>query len=184
MPSSTALRRKVRPWFTASRFRLPLVHHLVEHGVLHFGPGMAQHVAPADRDLARPAAPDIHHDLTEAGAHPAGQSDRDHPQGSSEMVGIESLVQGSETLQQCQVSRTGAIAALGPRRRRGVLLDREGQKLAFGPATGCPGHPWVEEPDDGAEHPVRGAGVAAVQPEHAARREADHTVRLVWVWRE
>src|SRR5947207_13238628 len=57
--------------------RLPLVHHLVQHGVLDLGPRMAENVAAADGDLGGPAGPEIHRQLAQPGAHPAGPPDGD-----------------------------------------------------------------------------------------------------------
>ena len=56
--------------------RLPLVHHLVEERVLDFGPRMPCDVASADGDLDRLPGPDVHAQLTEPAAHPAGEPDR------------------------------------------------------------------------------------------------------------
>jgi hypothetical protein len=50
-------------------FRLPLVHHLMQHGVLDLGPRMSCQVPAANGDLQRPAGPDLHRQLTQPGAH-------------------------------------------------------------------------------------------------------------------
>ena len=72
---------------------LPLVHHLVQHRVLHLGPRVAQQVAAADRDLERPAGAEVDGQLAEPGAHPAREPDRDGPERAAEVLGVEPLVE-------------------------------------------------------------------------------------------
>ncbi len=45
------------------RLRLPLVHHLVQHRVLHFGPWMAIDVPSAEPDLIRLAGLEVYREL-------------------------------------------------------------------------------------------------------------------------
>ena len=52
-------------------FGLPLVHHLVQQGMLDLAPGVAGDVTPADGDIDWPAGPDLDRKLTQPGAHPA-----------------------------------------------------------------------------------------------------------------
>jgi hypothetical protein len=73
--------------------RLPLVHHLVQHRVLDLAPWMSCKVPAADRDLERPTGPDLHRELAQPGAHPAGKPDRDLTQSSTEVPGIQLLMQ-------------------------------------------------------------------------------------------
>ena len=72
--------------------RLPLVHHLVQHCMLDLGPRMSSQVPATDRDLERLAGPDLHCQLTQPGAHAAGQSNRNLAQCSTEVLGIELMM--------------------------------------------------------------------------------------------
>ncbi len=56
---------------TRTGFRLPLVHHLVQHGVLYLGPGVAGEMAAAQPDFERTSGLDIHRELSKSAPHPA-----------------------------------------------------------------------------------------------------------------
>jgi hypothetical protein len=93
--------------------RLPLMHHLVQQGVLHLGPGVARDVATADGDLQRRPGPDIHAQLTEPSPHPAGETDRQIPERSAEVLGVEAVVGLAQAVEQHQVAGARPVA---PRR--------------------------------------------------------------------
>jgi hypothetical protein len=56
---------------------LPLVHHLVQQGMLDLCPEVPGDMAAADRDLQRPASSKVHAQLTKPGPHPPGEPDRE-----------------------------------------------------------------------------------------------------------
>ena len=117
---------------------LPLVHHLVQHGVLHLGPRMAQQVAAADRDLERPAGVEVDGQLAEPGAHPAGETDRDGPERAAEVGGVELLVERDQPVEPDEVAGPRTLAPDGTRRRRRVQLDGKAQEDALGAAARGP----------------------------------------------
>ena len=90
--------------------RLPLMHHLVQQGVLHLGPGVAGDVATADGDLHRSPGSDLHAQLAEPRPHPAREPDRQAPERSAEMLAVEPLVSLAQAVEQQQVARTGTLA--------------------------------------------------------------------------
>ena len=57
-----------------SALRLPLVHHLVEHCVLHLGPRMPVYVPPTQGDLAGLSGPAVDRELAQPALHSARQS--------------------------------------------------------------------------------------------------------------
>jgi hypothetical protein len=78
--------------------RLPLVHHLVQHRMLYLAPWMSRKVPAADGDLEGPTGPDLHRELAQAGAHAAGKPDRDLTQFSTEVPGIQLLMQRGQAV--------------------------------------------------------------------------------------
>jgi hypothetical protein len=74
--------------------RLPLVHHLVQQGVLDFGPGVPRQVAATHRDLRGAAGAEIGGELSQPGAHPARQPDRNVTQRATEMLRVEAPARG------------------------------------------------------------------------------------------
>jgi hypothetical protein len=150
------------------------MHHLVQQSVLHLGPAMAGDVPTADGDLNRPPGSDIHAQLTEPRPHPAREPDRQTPEGSAEVLGIEPLVGLAQAVEQQQVARTRPLAPRGLRRSRGMPLDRKFEELALRYAPHRPRQAWVQESDDGPEDPVRRMGIPPVQAQHPSRAEAYH----------
>ena len=67
---------------------LPLVHHLVQQRLLHLAPPMPRDVPPADGDLDRLPAADVHAQLAESRPHPAGESDGQGGQVAAEVLAI------------------------------------------------------------------------------------------------
>ena len=82
---------------------LPLVYHLVQQRVLHFGPRMSGYVAAADRDLEWAAGPQVHRQLAEPGAHASREAYRSLAQGTTEVSLVEEAVRGFETVKQGNV---------------------------------------------------------------------------------
>jgi hypothetical protein len=154
--------------------RLPLMHHLVQQGVLHLDPGMARDVATAEGDLYRPPGSDIHAQLTEPSPHPAREPDRQTPEGFAEVLGVEPLVGLAQAVEQQQVARPRPFAPRRPGRRWGMPLHRKVEELALRYAPHRPRQAWVEESDDGPEDPVRRVGIPAMQAQYPSRTEAYH----------
>ena len=152
---------------------LPLMHHLVQQRVLDFRPTVPGDVLPAQGELERPTGPDIHGQLPQPPAHPAGEPDRNLPQSPAEVFLVEPAMEFLEPVQQKHVTGTGALASPRSRRRRGMLLHRELEKLALGHAAERPTDSRVEEPNDCLEHPVGSVGIASMNPEDSPV-EAEH----------
>ena len=93
--------------------RLPLVHHLVQHRVLDLGPRVSGEVPAADRDLQRLAGANLHCQLTQPGAHAAGQPDRDLAQCSAEMLGIQLMMKSCQPVQEEHVARVRLLFGAG-----------------------------------------------------------------------
>jgi hypothetical protein len=130
-------------------------------------------MASAHGQLDRPAGPNIHRELSQPAAHPAGEPDRDLPQSPAEMFLVEPAMEFLEPVKQQHVAGAGALAAAGTRWRWRVLLHRELEKLALGHAAERPRNPEVEETHDGLEHPVGRVRVASMNPEDPPV-EAEH----------
>jgi hypothetical protein len=82
----------------------------MQHRVLDLGPRMSCQVPAADRDLQRPAGPDLHRQLTQPGAHAAREADRNLPESSREVIGIQPLVELCEPVQENEIPRASALA--------------------------------------------------------------------------
>jgi hypothetical protein len=54
-----------------SALGLPLMHHLMQHGVLDLGPRVPDDVTPADDDIQWAPRSDFHRELSQPGAHAA-----------------------------------------------------------------------------------------------------------------
>ena len=93
--------------------RLPLMHHLVQNRVLDFRPRVAQDMTPADGDLGGPTGAEVYRQLSEPGAHPAGDPDRDGAEAAAEMLPVQPLMAGREALQQGDVARAGRSPRAG-----------------------------------------------------------------------
>jgi hypothetical protein len=154
--------------------RLPLMHHLVQNRVLDFRPRVAKDMTPADGDLGGPTGCEVYRQLSEPGAHPAGDPDGDGAEAAAEMLPVQPLMAGREAPQQGDVARAGALAAGPARGRWRVQLHREAQELPLGETAHGTGQSRIQEPDDRAKHPVRRAGVPLVETEPAPRRERNH----------
>jgi hypothetical protein len=114
---------------------LPLVNHLVQQRVLDLVPPMPRDMASAQGKLDRSTGANIHRELSQPAAHPAGEPDGDLLQHSTEMFLIELAMERLEPVKQEYVSRTGAVSAPGSHRRRRMLFHRELEKLALGHAA-------------------------------------------------
>jgi hypothetical protein len=154
-------------------FGLPLVHHLVQQGVLDLGPWVPRDVTPTDGDIERAAGLDLDRELAQTGAHAARKPDRDLVQGPAEVLGVKSLVKAGESVQEDQIARAGPLPRAGPRPGRGVLLYRKRQELALGRPPEYPGDSRIQEPDNRLEDTIRGKGIASMNAENAPV-EAEH----------
>jgi len=153
---------------------LPLVHHLMEHGVLDLRPGMVSKVTPADSDLHWRPGPDAHRQLTETGAHPAGKPDRNLAQRPTEVPSVQILVKRDEAVQQDQIARPGLLPGTWPGPRRRVILDRERQEFALRRPPQHPRDSRIEEAYDRLQDLVRCVGVASMNAEHPPAETEHH----------
>jgi hypothetical protein len=154
-------------------FGLPLVYHLVQQGVLHLGPCVPCDVTSADRDIERSAGPDLDGQLTQPGAHAAGEPDRDLAQRPTEVLRVQSLMKAGEPVQQDQITRASSLPRARPRPGWRVRLNRKRQELALGRPAEHPRHSRIQEPDNRLEHAIRSKGIASVNPENTLT-EAEH----------
>ena len=111
---------------------LPLMHHLVQHGMLDLEPRVASDVTPADSDLQRTTRPNVHRHLAQAGAHTAGEPDGDLTQRTAEVLRIQVVMQARESVQEGQITGTSPLVRPWPWTRRRVRFHRKRQELAFG----------------------------------------------------
>jgi hypothetical protein len=153
---------------------LPLVHHLVQHGVLDFRPVVTRQMAPAERDLDRPPALQVHGQFTEPDPHTAGDPDRNVAKRTTEVAAIQLLVEPAKTVQQPEIAGPGAIRLDRAVRRRRELLDRERQKLPLGGAPRGLRQTGIEKTDDRGQDIVGGERIPAVEPEHVPGPDAHH----------
>ena len=123
---------------------LPLMYHLVQQRVLDLLPCVPRDVTTADGDIERAAGPDLDCQLTQPGAHAAGEPDGDLTQGTGEVLRVQSLVQAGEPVQKNQITGASSFPRARPRPRWGMLLDRELEKLALGRAAQSTRNPAVE----------------------------------------
>jgi hypothetical protein len=96
--------------YAQSALRLPLVHHLVQQRVLDLGPGMTSEMPATDSDLQRPARPNLNRQLTQPGPHAAGQTDGDLTERSTEMPGIQLMMERDQLVQQKHVARASPLS--------------------------------------------------------------------------
>jgi hypothetical protein len=92
------------------RLGLPLMHHLVEHRVLDFGPGVTRKVPAAHGDLERAAGAELHAYFAQPAPHPAGDADRYLAERAAEVLGVETLMELGQTVEQQQIAGSGALA--------------------------------------------------------------------------
>ena len=154
-------------------FRLPLMHHLVQHRVLDLAPGMTSQVSATDGDLERFAGPNVHGELAQAGTHPAGEPNRDLAQNAVEVAGVQLPVQCGQLVQEDQVSRPRLLpgAWSGPRGR--VRLDRERQELSFCGSAKHLRYSRIKKSNNCLQDSVRSKGVTAVDSQNPLA-EAEH----------
>jgi hypothetical protein len=152
---------------------LPLVHHLVQQRVLDLSPTVPGDMLPAQGELERPTGPDIHRELAQPPAHPAGEPDRNLSQSPGEVPLVELVIERLQPVKQEDIPWTGTLAAAGSRRGWCVHFYRELEKLALGHSAQRPRNPGVEVPNDCHEHPVGRVGVASMNAEDAPV-EAEH----------
>jgi hypothetical protein len=108
--------------------RLPLVHHLVQHGVLHLGPRVPGHVPPAQGDLERVPVPEIDAELPQAAPHPPRKANGYIAQDAAEVRRVEPVMKLAQTMEHQKVSRPGVLAPDGAGCGY-VLLHRKVEKF-------------------------------------------------------
>jgi hypothetical protein len=156
-----------------SRLRLPLMHHLVQEGVLHLRPIMPQEMPPADSNFPRLTSVPVGGKLAQPALHPAGQANRDIAEGATEMTDIEGSVQFSQPIQQCHVSGAGA---LNPRAltRCDIGRDWKSQEFTLGLPSAAPRDARIEELNDGSQHLIRSKSVSPVETQCASTQTQHH----------
>jgi hypothetical protein len=85
---------------------LPLVHHLVEHGLLDLGPAILE-MFPADGDFIHFAGLEIDGELAQPSAHPARKSEGNLPEQSTEVLPVESRVGSRQFIQNAEIAGPG-----------------------------------------------------------------------------
>lgn len=160
-------------------FGLPLVYHLMQQGVLDLGPRVSRDVTPADGDTQWAAGPDLHRELTQAGAHSAGEPDLDLPQRPAEMLLVELVMERLEPVKQEHVARARTLAAAVTRPGRRIRMHRERQELALRGATKPSRNSGIQKPNHCLQHAIRSEGVAPMYAEDALAEAQHH--RLVRV---
>jgi hypothetical protein len=148
------------------------MHHLVQHRVLDFRPGVPRDVSPAQRQLERPATANVHREVAQPAPHSAGKSDVNLSECPAEVSDVELPVQRFQSVEQSQVAWAWSLLSR-PSFVDGVGLNRKFEKRALGLAAEWTGNPRIEEPYNGLQHVIRRKCIAAVNPEHPAP-EAQH----------
>src|SRR3954454_13384196 len=149
-------------------FRLPLMHHFMEHCVRDLAPGVSGEVPPADTDLLITVVVVVYRPFAQASFHPAGKPDGNRTQHPAEMADIEVPVHGLQPLEQDIVTGMGAVSPRGPLGGPAVGPDREPEKFAFSFPPQVPGHTRAEEPDNRLQHSVGSESVALMDPQYSA----------------
>jgi hypothetical protein len=126
-----------------ARFRLPLVHHLVQHRVLDLSPRMPIEVSPAQSDLCSAARLRVHRKLSQTALHTIGDPNRDLWQRTTEVPLVELPMQIFQPMEQSQIARTRPVPPLRSLRRGNVGVHREIQKLSLRVSTENAGHSGV-----------------------------------------
>jgi hypothetical protein len=152
---------------------LPLVHHLVQHRVLHLAPRVPRHVTPTQGDLQRVSVPEVDAQFAKPTPHPSRKADGDLAQHSAKVLGVEPVVELTQAMKQKQISRSRALAPARAACRR-VLLHGKVEKFPLGRTPERSRKPGIKEPDDGEEDPVGREGVSLVEPEYSPNPQAYH----------
>ncbi len=121
------------------------------------------------------AGPDVHRQLTQPSAHPAGKPNRNLAQGSAEVLSVQ--LAGAGSTSRCSRTRSPGRALLAgtwPRPRRRVILDRERQELSLRRPPQHPRDSRIEEPYDRLQHLVRCVGVASMNAEDPPAETEHH----------
>jgi hypothetical protein len=160
--------------YSQSTLGLPLVHHLVQHGVLDLGPWVPGDVTSTQCDVDWPAGLDVDRELAQPSLHPRREPNLDLAEGTAEVMHVQVLVKAGEPVQQGQITRAGELQSFRSWPGRRVLVHRKCQKFLLGQPTERPRNPWVEEPDNGAEHSVRRIRVTEMQPEYSPGTQTQH----------
>ena len=155
---------------------LPLMDHLVEHGVLDFSPGMPLDVTPAQGDLGGLSRPAVDGQLTQAPLHSAGEPNRYFGQQATEVTVVQFAVQRFELVEQAHIARPGPLGSSRPWSGRRILLGGKFEELPFSQPPERPRNARIEEPDHGREHSIRRKRVAPVDPQHPPAQAQHHSL--------
>jgi hypothetical protein len=128
---------------------------------------------PADSNFPRLTSVPVGRKLAQPTLHPAGQANRDIAEGATEMTGIEGSVQFSQLIQQCHVSRAGALDPR-PLTRCNIGRDWKSQELTLGLPSAAPRDARIEELNDGSQHLIGSKSVSAVETECASIQTQHH----------
>lgn len=158
---------------------LPLMHHLVQHRMLHLGPRMTVDMAAAQRDLRCSRGPAVQRELPQSSFHATRQSDRKLRQTAAEVLQVEPAVELFQPTDHPKVTGLGPLPSRSSLSRRCVGVNREIEKLSFGGPPECPRDTRVQEPNDRIQNLVGSEPIPPVNSEHPAV-EAEHH-RLVGV---
>jgi hypothetical protein len=89
------------------------MHHLVQHRVLDFGPGVPSDVPAANRDLVRAPGLKIDRELAEPAPHAARESDRNLTQSSAEISKVELAMHRLQPVEQGHITRASSLSPHG-----------------------------------------------------------------------
>lgn len=149
-----------------SRLYLPLVHHLVQNGVLYLFPRFLPDMRTADRDRDRLPGTHVYAVFAQPGLHSPGEPKRNLPELPLKILVVEPGMGLPEIIEYSEVAWLGALGlprTWCPLRR--MQLDGEREKLVFQRLAQPPGHPGLEEPHNRVEHPVRRHGISSMNTE-------------------
>ena len=154
-------------------FGLPLMHHLVQQGVLYLFPRMPGEVPAAYAYFLGSVGVVLQYQLSQPSAHPAGQADGNRTQATAEMTEVELMVQLFQPAENRRVTRSRALRASrpGPPSRR--ESNRAGSSKTYAPSDISirpPGPRGAERPEGQAVRLV----VAEREGGRAEESEGEH----------
>ena len=152
---------------------LPLMYHLVQHGMLDLGPCVAGDMPAAQRDLGSHSGPAVDRELSQAPLHSTGEPNRDFGKQTTEVTLVQRAVQGLEPVNQPQVARPRPLLPQPQLRRRYVGVNREIEELSFCSPPQCTGYARIQKPDDGLQDVIWREAVPSMDTK-GAPAEAEH----------
>jgi hypothetical protein len=160
-------------------FRLPLMHQLVQHGVLDLRPWMPCYMATAQADVGGAAGLEVDCQLTQSPFHATRQSNGKLTEGSAEVPKVEVTMQSLQAMEQSHISRAGPLATRRALRCRRVGMHRKFEELSFGRSAQHPRDSGIQKPNDCLQHAIRSEGVPPMNAQHSPVKTEHH--RLVRV---